>query len=70
MISSSNNTMVSFRGLSTDTKPTDVANGSRFLEIDTGTVYYFDEENAEWYAVSSGGGGGGESYETWTGGNY
>lgn len=37
------------RGLSTDTKPTtDVPNGSSFLEMDTGNVYMWDEENEQW----------------------
>ena len=45
-----------FFGLSTDTKPTDtyegqiIENGSTFYEINTGTVYMFDEENQAWHA--------------------
>ena len=35
-------------GLSTDTKPTDVPNGSVFVEMDTSTIYVFDEENTTW----------------------
>lgn len=44
------------RGLSTDTKPTDyfagyaVRNGSVFVEINTHTLYMFDEEHSEWIA--------------------
>lgn len=39
-------------GLAADTKPTDnLANGSVFIEIDTGNVYFFDEENVEWIKV-------------------
>ena len=34
--------------LSTDTKPTDVANGSILKEMDTGTLYFFDEEGTQW----------------------
>ena len=35
--------------LSTDTKPTDGwDNGSALLEMDTGKVYMYDAENAEW----------------------
>ena len=46
--------------LSSDTKPTTgVANGSTLLEMDTSTVYAFDEANGEWLAQSSSGGGGG-----------
>lgn len=35
-------------GLSTDSKPTIVANGSEFFEMDTGSTYMFDEEGAVW----------------------
>lgn len=40
---------VKLSGLSTDTKPTNVGNGSKFIEIDTQIVYYFDAENGDWY---------------------
>lgn len=37
--------------LSTDTKPTTgIANGSKLLEMDTSTLYVFDEENETWRA--------------------
>lgn len=36
------------RGLSTDNKPTDVPNGSTFLEMNTSKVYVFDAENSQW----------------------
>lgn len=36
---------VELKGLSTDTKPTDCAVNSLFLELDTGDVYYFDGTN-------------------------
>lgn len=36
------------RGLSTDEKPTDVGNGSEFIEMDTGKLYRFDGENGAW----------------------
>lgn len=36
--------------LSTDTKPTNVANGSKCIETDTSTLYIFDEENKVWRA--------------------
>lgn len=40
-----------FFGLSTDTKPTDnIVNGSMFIEMDTSTRYFFDQENEEWHA--------------------
>ncbi len=36
-------------GLQNDTKPTsNLATGSIFIEIDTGKVYFFDEENTRW----------------------
>lgn len=35
-------------GLSTDTKPTDVFNGSAFYEMDTGKIYLFDAETKTW----------------------
>ena len=34
-----------FKGLSTDTKPTDCMVNSLFLELDTGDVYYFNGES-------------------------
>lgn len=39
-----------YRGLSTDTKPTDskIANGSVFFEIDTAKVYMFNGETRQW----------------------
>ena len=54
---------VKLYGLSTDSKPTSVGNGSIFIEIDnvgkvdadTGAAvnftYYFDAENSTWYPV-------------------
>lgn len=45
----------SFSGRSIDTKPTDVENGSRFTEIDTGRKYCFDAENKQWYEMPAGG---------------
>ena len=45
---------MSLYGLSTDEKPTEtfndvaIANGSTFMEIDTGKVSMYDAENAEW----------------------
>lgn len=44
------------RGLSTDEKPTEangkkIANGSVFIEIDTGKIYFFDLENETWEEV-------------------
>ena len=45
---------MSFKGLSTDTKPTEkynnlrIANGSTFMEIDTKSLKFYDEEGAQW----------------------
>lgn len=46
--------LVELRGLSTDTKPTEledgkiIDNGSVFIEIDTGKIFFYDLENQEW----------------------
>lgn len=37
-----------FVGLSTDEKPTNAPNASRFYEMDTKTTFIFDKENEEW----------------------
>lgn len=34
--------------LAADTKPTDVANGSILVEMDTSTVYKYDEAGEQW----------------------
>ena len=41
-------TLQQYEGISTDTKPTDVPNGSRFLELDTDKVYMFDADSSSW----------------------
>ena len=38
-------------GLSTDTKPTNEANGSVFLEMDTGDLYMFDAAGTTWHMI-------------------
>lgn len=44
----------SFKGLSTDTKPTvehdgiNIANGSTFFEMDTQEVYFYDGATDDW----------------------
>ena len=45
--------LVELRGLSTDEKPTElegytIDNGSTFVEIDTGKLYFYDLENQLW----------------------
>lgn len=43
---------VEYRGLSTDTKPTEnIENGTIFIEIDTGKIYMYDLENEEWKEI-------------------
>ena len=49
---------VELSGLSTDEKPTGYATGSLFLEVDTGDVYAYDEEGAEWNQIAALGGEG------------
>ena len=39
------------RGLSTDEKPTNVDNGSTFIEIDTGKIYMYDLEHEQWKEI-------------------
>lgn len=45
---------LSFKGLSTDTKPTGtfegskITNGSTFFEMDTQEVYFYDEHASKW----------------------
>ena len=38
-----------YYGLSTDTKPLNVANGSSFVEMDKSKLYFFDAENQIWH---------------------
>lgn len=46
MITTINEKTYEFRGLSTDEKPVErIGNGSVFIEIDTGKVFIFDEQN-------------------------
>ena len=41
-----------YRGLSTDTKPTEnITNGSVFIEIDTGKLYMFDAVSKQWKEI-------------------
>ena len=58
MISNIDKMIIRLIGLSTDEKPP-ATNGSSFIEMDTGDLYFYDGENSEW--IKSGGGGGGGS---------
>lgn len=50
MITGYNDRTPQFNGLSSDEKPINstIGNGALFLEMDTGKVFVFDEENQEW----------------------
>lgn len=45
---SNTNMVMHYRGMSTDTKPDGVPNGSDFLEINTGKTWYYDADSGEW----------------------
>ena len=52
MITTINEKTYEFRGLSTDEKPVEkVGNGSVFIELDTGKVFMFDEQNKVWKEI-------------------
>lgn len=46
------NLVTEYNGLSTDTKPLEARNGDKFTEMDTGDIYYFDEESGDWITAS------------------
>ena len=58
MISNIDKAIIKLIGLSTDEKPL-ATNGSSFIEMDTGDLYFYDGENSQW--IKSGGGGGGSA---------
>ena len=49
---------ITFKGLSTDTKPVlkwgdiDLRNGDQFLEMDSGDVYFYNGDNNSWIQPS------------------
>ena len=46
-----------FAGMSSDTKPTgNFITGSRFIEVDTGVVFLYDETSQSWFSQGSGNG--------------
>lgn len=48
-IKDKNNVILEIRGLSTDTKPTEnITNGSSFIEMDTGKIYFYDAISKQW----------------------
>ena len=40
--------LVTIYGASTEAKPTDVADGSVFVETNTKKIYMWDDKNAQW----------------------
>ena len=41
--------VLDIRGLSTDNKPTvNIPNGSTFIEMDSGKIYFYDADSNEW----------------------
>lgn len=48
-----NKYLVTIKGLSTDDKPLDYANGSEFVEMDTGKTYNFNEDTLSWFTSDS-----------------
>lgn len=51
-----NNKEIELRGLSTDTKPqtidgNSIENGTAFIEIDTGKIYFYDLTNKTWREI-------------------
>jgi len=48
-IKDKNNAILEIRGLSTDTKPIEnITNGSSFIEMDTGKIYFYNAESQQW----------------------
>lgn len=60
-------TVANYIGLSTDEKPEQISdaaglpNGSRFLEMDTGTKYFWNADTLEWVALPESSEGGGSA---------
>ena len=41
-------TNVTIYGLSADAKPSNIGNGTCFVEMDTGKIYFYDAGNMQW----------------------
>lgn len=59
------NGQMKYTCMSADEKPMDARNGDVLIEIDTGKIYFFSEDDNDWLeqpvgSGSSGGGGGSE----------
>ena len=48
MITAFSGDNVIYKGIAEDSKPADARNGDRFIEMDTGALLIFDEENTAW----------------------
>ena len=57
---------VKLKMLRSETKPTDVADGSVILEKDTGKRFEFDRGTLPWYEQPAGGGGSGDEFDDWS----
>ena len=55
------NNQTEYYGLSGDSKPTGVRNGDKFVEINTGKTFLYNETGAAWVEQPASGGGGGSS---------
>ena len=56
MVTAVNNSRTyALRGLSSDEKPIDpsIGNGTTFYEMDTGKMFFYDEENHRWIEKSA-----------------
>ena len=50
---------VEMAGRTSDSKPTTgIITGSKFLEVETGNVYAFEEDGGNWYKIVAGATGG------------
>lgn len=57
-------TVKTYSGLSTDSKPTEgIANGSQFIELDSGKLYMFDKDSELWMEYGSGAKTGGLTFK-------
>jgi len=55
------NNQTEYYGLSGDSKPSGVRNGDKFVEINTGKTFLYNETGAAWVEQPASGGGGGSS---------
>ena len=56
VFTSMNKNELELRGLSTDEKPTTIGsdeleNGTTFIEMDTGNIFFYDANNKQWKEV-------------------